>query len=413
LPKGECRRAHPHCALGHEPLARRDIGDAAVTDTINSSATSVVKAPRAQGLNPLLTALALVPALCTSAYAADKLSAFPVDPAQISVAGISSGAFMANQLHIAHSADIMGAAMVAGGLYGCAVQDVESDGVLALASQAVGPCMKVPFMLDDVSSYRDMVNKLAGKGWIDPPSNLARAKVYFFTGSSDDVVASETVEKGEALYDSLGVPAANIDFEDRSGPAAKAGHSWVTISFGEACDANASPFIDDCSYDQAGAELKTIYGQDLKPPAAAPSGRIVAFDQREFVPGKATAANGLLDRGYLYVPKACEPGAAQLCRLQVVMHGCKQSAEELGDTFYTKIGVNEWADANNILVLYPQAHATTAAELPPDLWATALLNANPEGCWNWWGYSGDRQYLTKKGVQVLAIWKMVQRLEGK
>ena len=142
-------------------------------------------------------------------------------------------------------------------------------------------------------------------------------------------------------------------------------------------------------------------------------GRIVAFDQKEFVPGKATAANGLLDRGYLYVPKACEPGAAQLCRLHVVLHGCKQSAEELGDVFYTKIGVNEWADANNILVLYPQAHATSPAELPPDLWATALLNANPEGCWNWWGYGGDRQYLTKNGVQVLAIWKMVQRIEGK
>ena len=359
-----------------------------------------------------VSALALM-LLSASAIAADKLGVFPVDPAQISVAGISSGAFMANQLHIAHSADIMGAAMVAGGLYGCAVQDVESDGVLALASQAVGPCMKVPFMLDDVETYEGRVKALAAKRWIDPPSNLARAKIYFFTGGSDDVVDSETVEKGKALYDALGVPAANIDFEDRSGPAAKAGHSWVTEDYGGACDANASPFIDDCRYDQAGAELKAIYGQDLNPRAAAPSGRIVAFDQAEFVPGKAAAANGLSDTGYLYVPKACEPGATQPCRLQVVLHGCKQSAEELGDVFYTKIGVNEWADANNILVLYPQAHATTPAELPANLWATALLNANPEGCWNWWGYGGDAQYLTKRGVQVNAIWKMVQRLEGK
>ena len=382
-------------------------------DTMNSSATRVGKAPSAPRLNRLLTALALASALTVSAHAAERLGAFPVDPRQISVAGISSGAFMANQLHIAHSADIMGAAMVAGGLYGCAVQDVTPDGVLALASQAVGPCLKVPFMLDDVSTYKDRLDKLAAKGWIDSPSNLARSKIYFFTGSSDQVVASETVEKGKALYDALGVPAANIDFEDRSGPAAKAGHSWVSKDFGEACDANASPFIDDCGYDQAGAELKAIYGQDLKPPAAAPSGRIVAFDQKEFVAGKATAANGLSDTGYLYVPKTCEPGAPQRCRLQVVLHGCKQSAEEIKDVFYTKIGVNEWADANNILVLYPQAHATTTAELPPNLWATALLNANPEGCWNWWGYSDDRQYLTKKGVQVLAIWKMVQRLEGK
>jgi poly(3-hydroxybutyrate) depolymerase len=58
-----------------------------------------------------VSALALM-LLNASAFAADKLGVFPVDPAQISVAGISSGAFMANQLHIAHSADIMGAAMV-------------------------------------------------------------------------------------------------------------------------------------------------------------------------------------------------------------------------------------------------------------------------------------------------------------
>jgi poly(3-hydroxybutyrate) depolymerase len=382
-------------------------------DAIEPTDAGISALGRLRRLTEVLTALAILPALFAQAQAADRLGAFPVDPAQVSVAGISSGAFMANQLQVAHSADIMGAAMIAGGLYGCAVQDVTEDGVLALASQAAGPCLKVPFLLDDVATYKDRLEKLAAKGWIDPPANLARARAYFFTGGSDQVVDSETVVKGKALYDSLGVPADNIVFEDHSGPAAKAGHSWVTKNFGGACDANAAPYIDDCKYDQAGAELKAIYGQDLKAPAAAATGSIIAFDQKEFVPGKATAANGLLDTGYLYVPKACEPGAGQPCRLQVVLHGCKQSAEELGDVFYTRIGVNEWADANAILVLYPQAHATTPSELPPNLWSDALIFANPEGCWNWWGYSDDRQYLTKKGVQIVAIWKMIQRLEGK
>ena len=59
--------------------------------------------------------------ICVSASAAERLGAYPVDPTQVSVAGISSGAFMANQLHIAHSAGIMGAGIVAGGLFGCAV----------------------------------------------------------------------------------------------------------------------------------------------------------------------------------------------------------------------------------------------------------------------------------------------------
>ena len=47
------------------------------------------------------------------ASAAEPLGRFPADPAQVSVSGISSGAFMANQLHIAHSAGIMGAGIIA------------------------------------------------------------------------------------------------------------------------------------------------------------------------------------------------------------------------------------------------------------------------------------------------------------
>ena len=70
------------------------------------------------------------------------LGGYPVDPAQVSVSGLSSGAFMANQFHIAHSADIMGAAMIAGGLYGCAVlHPTESTASRRWMSQAVGPCM--------------------------------------------------------------------------------------------------------------------------------------------------------------------------------------------------------------------------------------------------------------------------------
>jgi poly(3-hydroxybutyrate) depolymerase len=120
----------------------------------------------------------------------------------------------------------------------------------------------------------------------------------------------------------------------------------------------------------------------------------------------------LSETGYLYLPKDCEPGGPTPCRLHIVLHGCTQSSEALGDEFYTKIGVNEWADANRIIVLYPQAHATTVAELPAQAGMTAIVDANPYGCWNWWGYAEDPQYLTKNGVQVSAIWAMVRRIGG-
>ncbi len=132
----------------------------------------------------------------------------------------------------------------------------------------------------------------------------------------------------------------------------------------QACDLTQSPFIDNCGYDQAGAELGAIYGPDLKPAASSTSGRIVAFDQTEFVPNGQAAENSLSGTGYLYVPKACEPGAAGRCRLHVVFHGCKQSAEMIGDIFYTKIGVNEWADANLMNPLIFPDSKTPEFEIP-------------------------------------------------
>ena len=344
------------------------------------------------------------------ASAADPLGRFPIDPGQVSVAGISSGAFMANQLHIAHSAGIMGAGIVAGGPYGCAVDRLTADGLAALASLAVGPCMSVPSLLKPVTSYAQLVTDLAARGWIDPPQNVVRSRVYLFAGKADSVVSPKSVELGADLYRMLGVPALQITFRNQDLPGTGAGHSWVTTNFGNACNANASPFINNCGYDQAGDVLQTIYGP-LQRPVDRPEGRIVAFDQTEFVPDALAKANGLSDTGYLYVPKDCEAGAATPCRLAVTLHGCLQSAEVLGNEFYTRIGVNEWADSNRIVVLYPQAHATTVSELPSPS-ALAVININPNGCWNWWGYANDGQFLTKQGVQINAIWSMVRRLTG-
>jgi poly(3-hydroxybutyrate) depolymerase len=61
-----------------------------------------------------------------------------------------------------------------------------------------------------------------------------------------------------------------------------------------------------------------------------------------------TKSNGLWDTGYLYVPAACEAASGH-CRLHVALHGCRQSAQKLHDTFYRHIGVNEWADITTSL----------------------------------------------------------------
>jgi poly(3-hydroxybutyrate) depolymerase len=173
------------------------------------------------------------------------------------------------------------------------------------------------------------------------------------------------------------------------------------------------PYVNRCpGYDLARELLRRIYGP-LRPRAAEPAGRLLAFDQTEFVPA-GDLRHGLWHTGYLYVPPDCDGAAALPCRLHVVLHGCNQSAEAFqGALFPRSIGVNEWADANRILVLYPQARALSVGDFsPPDLRDRHEINL--EGCWNWWGYGHeDRTYLFKDGIQIAAIWAMVQRMAGR
>ena len=297
------------------------------------------------------------------ANGAEKLGSYPVDAKKVSISGISSGAFMANQFHIAHSALIMGAGMVAGGLYACAVDGIDGDHLRVLDTLATGPCMSWPGGLQRFEVYQARVKEFARRGWIDPVEDLEGDRVYLFTGRADKVVNPATVHRAEQLYLSLGIANEDLKLVDVDRlPGKGAGHSWVTVAYGGPCDANTDPYIDACGYDQAGDILQHIYGK-LKPRSVRLSGRFIAFPQAEFVPDSKTVENGLADTGYAYVPKTCEPGGGRTkCALHVALHGCRQSAELLGDEFYHHIGLNEWADSNGIIVLYPQAHSVSSGD---------------------------------------------------
>jgi poly(3-hydroxybutyrate) depolymerase len=80
-----------------------------------------------------------------------------------------------------------------------------------------------------------------------------------------------------------------------------------------------------------------------------------------------------------------------------VFHGCKQTPEDIGDTYVQRAGYNRWADSNAIIILYPQAKST--------------LLGNPNGCWDWWGY-GEAGYATKAGPQMTVVRAMLDRLAG-
>ena len=83
---------------------------------------------------------------------------------------------------------------------------------------------------------------------------------------------------------------------------------------------------------------------------------------------------------------------------------CEQYAAKIHELFAREAGYNAWADANNAIVLYPQA---TQWERP--LADPTELSAHPQGCWDWWGYSGE-DYLGRNGKQMRAVRAMIARM---
>lgn len=341
-----------------------------------------------------LLAVALLAASCKSDTTA--LPALGADLNATSVSGLSAGAYMAGQFQIAHSSIVRGAAIVAGGPYGCAesafADVMPGPGAPFLnLSKAMNGCMldaMLAWGVPDPEKLAERVRKLAQSDRIDATDSLARNRVYLFSGTNDRVVLPSIVAAAAKLYAALGVPDAQVKMVSDIG----AGHAFVTEDKGLACGRTGEPYITDCDYDQAGMLLGHIYGQ-LRPRAAQPTGEFVIFDQREFV--RDLAGHGLDDAGVAYVPRACR--ASQGCRVHVVFHGCNQQRVKAGDAFSKDTGYANWADANRLIVLFPQVSASTL---------------NPQGCWDWWGYTG-REYLTRKGPQIMAVRRMLDRLAGR
>lgn len=337
----------------------------------------------------LLTCLALLaPGVVR---ATERLTSFGVDLSQTTVSGVSSGAFMAHQFHVAFSSIVRGAGIVAGGPYDCAQDQL----VLALYQ-----CMQTYWGAPDPARLFGIARRYAQQDRIDPLDNLKDDRVYIYTGANDDTVTRPVVDSTRRFYLLAGVRAANLEYRDDL----PSGHAMITDDFGNTCNSTSPPYIDNCNYDQAGAILNQLY-PDLKPPSAQLVGKIIVFDQTEFfpaptplpgVPGLGGGTLSLGDSGYLYVPIACANNDG--CRVHVVFHGCKQTPDDIQDTYVRHTGYNRWAENNKIIVLYPEAKHERGA--------------NPDGCWDWWGYSGA-DYATKTGPQMATVRAMLNRLAAR
>ncbi len=331
---------------------------------------------------------ALLIAICASTCAAaERLPALGADGAAVTVSGVSSGAYMAVQFQVAHSASVRGVGAIAGGPYGCA----QGSLWIALTScMDPGPWSRPPPAQTLVQHAR----ALAQAGAIDPLERLAGAKVWLFSGTRDDTVSAEVVEAARRFY-LAAAPDADVVLEN----SVPAGHGMVTENEGNECSTTKPPFIVDCDYDAAGILLAHLLGK-LEAPDAKHDGKLLAFDQAEFAGGNP-AAIGMADSGYVFVPDAC---AKERCRIHVAFHGCRQSAGQIERRFVLEAGYNRWAAANRVIVLYPQ----TTPRWGFNFGARNFV-FNPKACWDWWGYTGS-SYHTRQGTQIRAVGAMLERL---
>lgn len=340
----------------------------------------------------MLTAVSVVVLAALPAQAAARLPRMVISHDYVT--GISSGGYMATQLQVAYSSRFAGAGIFSAGPYYCGQDSL----VIALEA-----CTSPQVIPDDLQGSIDYTDQQAAAGTIDPTSNLAHQPTWFFHGTQDTVVAPQVADDLAAYYRHYGVPLTYRNTDP-------AGHAWISPLGPNPCPANTDPYINNCGFDAEAQMLSTMFGSPVNAPNTGRlHGSLLAFSQDPYAvapqPGAGdvtrtgAAAIGMGPTGYAYVPKTCAAG--QKCRLVIALHGCLQTASQIGTTFVQDAYLNQYADTNKLVVLYPQAE--------PDTTFT-----NPKGCWDWWGYLGpaDGGYATRSGPQMVTVMNMVRALGG-
>lgn len=287
---------------------------------------------------------------------------------KLSVSGLSSGGYMANQFHLAFSDKVTGAGIVAAGPYGCAQNSLQV---------ALEHCFNKDSSKPDLAKASAWLEQQQSAGQIAALTNLHDSPVFLLHGTADKTVHRAVSDALAAQYQQLG---AKVQYVNDKAFA----HHFPTLSTGTDCAQSAAPYLGACGYDTAGQLLQHLYPA-LKAKAAKSAGQLLTIQQQD-LGGDTAASLGKL--GYLYVPPSCAAG--NLCTLHISFHGCKQYESAVGDAYAKGAGLNEWADSNDLVVLYPQTDKS------------AMAPFNPNGCWDWWGYT-DGNYANQQGPQIKAV----------
>lgn len=292
---------------------------------------------------------------------------------------------MAIQHLFAWSSMVDGALIAAGSPFGCGQQVFHS------VSCYFGG-------LDTNESIR-YVHRRYLQNLIDDPVNLRRKPVVLFSGKNDWVVWTKVMESVEQqIVPFLGVPPLKL-FDS------SASHVW-SLDHGQ-CSCGSCAFflasdlccnVNNCGLDLSGRMLTAFSGVAPKPRVSARAEGLRWVDQWQYMPEDAFPkgnASTLLQWAIVYVPSGCEGEQLARCARHINYHGCTDNTWSERLLWVDNIDLNEYAEANDIVVVYPQAAGSVESGV---------------GCWNWASYEDDPLFDTKHGVQLQTILKLVDHL---
>lgn len=320
----------------------------------------------------LIVAVAVAAAEFGSAFNVSVIR--PYNVSDVTVSGVSSGGYMAVQMHIAHSSIISGCAAFAAGPYYCAGQIfytgmLISDNFNHFAESnaffAEHKCMAIDAGVPKVESLVAFTYANAEILLVDSPLHLRNDRVYLFSGTADSSVDPIVVGALRSYYSHFMESSSIIsDFDE------PAEHCFPTLDFGSPCLKGGSPYIGNCSFDGAGRALSTLLGGDLNPPVESKAENLFRFSQVPFYSLDRQEFSSLAEYGYIYLPTKCQSGVTS-CHLHFSFHGCLQSEqvcqEHNYEINYSRFNVR----ISGINLLHPQ-DITCGLNLTTLLWCTHM-----------------------------------------
>lgn len=294
---------------------------------------------------------------------------------------------MAIQHLFAFSKNVDGAAVVAGSVYGCGAlkHGHEHHGSTCYYGGA------------DVEKTIPYVHRHFENGLIDDPRNLRTTPVVVFNGRNDwevyDEAGHDVVQQLHSFVDQ-----SKLDIRLHT----MASHVWSIDHGGCRCGACAIRGqglccnVNNCHYDLSGDMFQHFYGS-LEPRVAATQ-RYTWIQQGRYVPPKTHSwTKPFVERwAAVYVPSGCK-GKIHSCRVHVHYHGCIKNQWQKRRLWINNLDLNEYGEANGIVILYPQARGS---------------HATGKGCWNWGFPQNDVYFDTKRSVQLLMVQNIVDDLSN-